>query len=39
MSRNQKLKKNVLDAYEQSIEDALDYKKLKRPSAAKLVAR
>jgi predicted DNA binding CopG/RHH family protein len=34
MSRNQKLKKSELDAYEQSIEDALDFKKLKRPSAA-----
>ena len=35
MARNQKLKKSELDAYEQSIEDTLDYKKLKRPSAAK----
>ena len=35
MVKSQKLKKNELDAYEQSIEDAIDYKKLKRPSAAK----
>ena len=35
MARNQKLKKYELDAYEQSIEDTLDFSKLKRPSAAK----
>lgn len=35
MSKNQKEKKVELDEYEQRIEDALDYKKLKRPSAVK----
>ena len=35
MGRNQKQKNIELDNYEQSIEDALDIRKLKRPSAAK----